>query len=110
VKPNKVDVRIIHDFSRPNGGVNAYVEDTSVTYATIDQAVKEIGPEFFMSKCDLKSAYRSIPLHQSVFKLTGLQWHFEGDQDTTFMFDVRLPFGAAHGILVHRRFSLRRER
>jgi hypothetical protein len=37
VKPNKVDVRIIHDFSRPNGGVNAYVEDTSVTYSTIDQ-------------------------------------------------------------------------
>jgi hypothetical protein len=95
LKPNKVDVRLIHDFSRPDGGVNKLVEDSSVTYSTIDQAVREIVPGSFLAKCDLKTAYRSIPLHKSVYHLTGLQWTFDDDLQPTYMYDARLPFGAA---------------
>jgi hypothetical protein len=90
-----MDVRLIHDFSRPDGGVNKLVEDSSVTYSTIDQAVHEIGPGFFLAKCDLKTAYRSIPLHKNVFRLTGLQWTFDDELEPTYMYDARLPFGAA---------------
>ena len=49
----------------------------------------------FLAKLDLKEAYRSIPLHESCFEYTGLQWVFAGDSSPTYFFDARLPFGAS---------------
>jgi hypothetical protein len=41
IKPNG-SVRLIHDFSRPDGGLNGVTTDTSVVYPTINDAVKLI--------------------------------------------------------------------
>jgi hypothetical protein len=94
-KPNGVDIRIIHDLSRPEGGINRLAEGTSVSYTTIDQAVLSIDDGSYLAKLDLEQAYRSIPIHPSCYHLTGLQWQFEGEENSTFMYDARLPFGAA---------------
>jgi hypothetical protein len=49
----------------------------------------------FLAKLDLQEAYRSIPLHESCYEYTGLQWLFAGDSSPTYFFDARLPFGAS---------------
>jgi hypothetical protein len=43
-------VRLIHDLSQPDGGPNKLAVDTSVTYATIDDAVQLIVPGTFLGK------------------------------------------------------------
>ena len=87
-------VRLIHDLSQPDGGPNKLAVDTSVTYATIDDAVQLIVPGTFLGKLDLSSAYRSVPIHPSCYALTGLQWTFVDDLQPTYFYDARLPFGA----------------
>jgi hypothetical protein len=88
-------VRIIHDLSRPKGGLNKFAENTSVRYPTLLDATKMMSKGSFLAKLDLKEAYRSIPVHKNCFNYTGLQWLFEGSDQPTFMFDSRLPFGAS---------------
>ena len=88
-------VRLIHDLSQPDGEPNRYAVDTSVCYATIDDAVRLIVPGSFLGKLDLSSAYRSVPIHPTCFPLTGLQWTFVGDSEPTYFYDARLPFGAS---------------
>jgi hypothetical protein len=89
------DVRLIHDLSRPGGGVNQHASDTSVSYPTVEGATKTMNKGCYLAKIDLASAYRSIPLHPSSFQLTGLKWRFGNNSKNTFLFDSRLPFGAA---------------
>jgi hypothetical protein len=93
-KPNG-DIRIIHDLSRAHGGVNHYATETSVMYATLDRALTFIIPGSHLAKVDLKDAYRAVPLHTSCFPLTGLSWKFTGQDTLTYIYDARLPFGAA---------------
>jgi hypothetical protein len=93
-KPN-LDVRLIHDLSRPHGGVNAFSLDNSVSYSSISDATKLIKDGSFLAKMDLSSAYRSVPISPESFNLTGLQWTFTGDSEPTYMYDCRLPFGAS---------------
>jgi hypothetical protein len=89
------DIRLIHDLSRPEGGVNRLAWETSVVYPTIDEAVGFISPDSFIAKVDLKSAYRLIPINPACYNLTGLQWRFGNDKSPTYLFDARLPFGAS---------------
>jgi hypothetical protein len=93
-KPN-LDVRLIHDLSRPFGGINAFSLDNSVKYSTITDATELIKDGSFLAKIDLSSAYRSMPISPDSYNLTGLQWTFCGDSEPTYMFDCRLPFGAS---------------
>jgi hypothetical protein len=88
-------IRLIHDLSRPDGGLNKYGVDSSVKYTRLDYALTLIKPDGFLSKIDLSEAYMSIPLNSSCFGLTGLQWIFEGQQETTYLYDARLPFGSS---------------
>jgi hypothetical protein len=99
------DVRVIHDLSRPDGGLNKFAQGTSVTYVTIDDAVKFISPSSYLAKLDLKSAYRSIPIHESCYQYTGIQWKFAGEQNATNLFDCRLPFGAAISCVIFQRVT-----
>jgi hypothetical protein len=99
------DIRLIHDLSRPDGGVNALALDTSVTYATIDQATGMLGRNSFLAKVDLQNAYRSIPIHPYDYDLTGLSWKFSGDTEATHFVDVKLPFGASKSCQVFQRIS-----
>jgi hypothetical protein len=94
------DIRIIHDLSRPEGGVNRLAWETSVAFTSVDEATKLISQSSFLAKIDLKSAYRSIPISESCFQLTGLHWKFGPDQKITYFFDSRLPFGASKSCVV----------
>ena len=67
-------VRIIHDLSRPVGGVNMYGVDSSVHYSTIDNAISFIKPGSYLAKNDLSEAYHSVPIHPYCHELTGLKW------------------------------------
>jgi hypothetical protein len=61
----------------------------------VDEATALMNKQCFLAKIDLESAYRSIPLHPSCYKLTGLKWRFSDNKKDTFIFDSRLPFGAS---------------
>jgi hypothetical protein len=98
-------VRLIHDLSRPHGGVNVHTTDTSVVYSTIDDAVKLIKPGSYIAKVDLKSAYRSVPIHSSSFPYMGLSWRFGSDEKVTYFYDCRLPFGASRSCRVFQAIS-----
>ena len=93
-------VRIIHDFSRPDGGVNAYSLDSSVHYSTIDDAVKLINPNSFIAKLDLAEAYRNVPIHPYCYELSGIHWIFQHQTQKTYMYDCRLPFGSSLSCLM----------
>ena len=89
--------RMIHHLSYPrNSGcsVNEHIpkELTSVAYAGIQDAIaniKMLGKGCFMSKTDVQSAFRIIPIHPSDYHTLGFSW--EGN----FYYDKALPFGAS---------------
>ena len=90
-------VRLIHDCSRPSGlAVNDYAPlGEKVRFQSVDDAVRLLYPGGYSAKVDLRSAYRSVKLHPSNFAFTGLSWNFSGDDEPTYMFDTRLPFGSS---------------
>ena len=94
-KPDSKAVRIIHDCSRPHGGaLNDFAVAGGFAFQSIQDAVDITPPGAFLAKVDLKSAYRSVPVHPMDLELTGLSWTFKGDNEPTLMRDHRLPFGA----------------
>ena len=98
-------VRMIHDLSRPHGGVNQYATDTSVSFATIDTATKMMSKDCYIAKIDLASAYRSVPIHPNSYHMTGLYWDFSDSGERLYMYDSRLPFGAAKSCKVFQSVS-----
>lgn len=93
-KPNG-EVRVIHDASRPEGlSLNDHAEAEPFKYQTVQAVLHDIGPGYFLSKVDLKSAYRSVGIRPGNFKYTGLQWTFESDTEPITLIDTRLPFGS----------------
>ena len=85
-------VRLIHYASRPvMNSLNDYAVDTTCSYMALNDACRIIKPGDFLAKIDLKSAYRSVSIHPSNYKYTGLKWHFKGDSKVTmvtYMYDV----------------------
>ncbi len=78
-------IRLIHDGSLPAGkGMNSYMVNCECTYMDLREAKKLIKPGSFLAK-----------VHPSNYDLTGLCWRFEGDQQPTYLFDKKLPFGAS---------------
>ena len=95
-KPNTDKIRLIHDCSRPqHSNVNSYATTHHFSYVTVEQAVSNIKPDAYLAKIDLKSAYRHVPIHPSNYCATGLVWQFQGDKHFTYLYDNKLPFGAA---------------
>ena len=47
-----------------------------------------------MAKVDLRWGYRSVPIHKDNYEATGVKWKFENDENFTYFYDTRLPFGA----------------
>ena len=58
-----------------------------------------------MAKVDLQSAYRSVGIHPSQYKLTGLAWTFDSEADPTVLVDTRLPFGARKSPFIFHRIT-----
>jgi len=95
-KAESDDLRLIHDCSQPSGlAVNDYASlDEKTKYQSVQDAVDILKPNSYLAKVDLKSAYRSVPVHHSNWQALGLQWWFGDDPQPTFMYDTRLPFGS----------------
>ena len=93
-KPDSSSVQLIHDCSMPPGkGFNSYFQSNYFKFQTLDDALKMIGPGYFLSKIDLKSAYQSVPIHPSNYAGTGLKWKFKGNKcKFTYFVDTRLSF------------------
>lgn len=85
--------RLIVDLSSPEGAsVNDGVAEElcSLSYVTVDDAAKEVlrlGTGSLLAKVDVKSAYRTVPVHPDDRWLLGMQW-----EGATFI-DTVLPFG-----------------
>ena len=72
--------RIIVDLSCPPGSsVNDGIDPSlsSIRYALVDNAVeiiRSLGQGTFLTKFDLKDAYRIIPVHPSGYHRLGIMW------------------------------------
>ena len=99
-KKEKGKYRMIHHLSFPDGSsVNDQIADewSTVQYATICDAIDlVIGlcDKAFMSKTDVKHAFRVIPLHPEVRHLFVFQW-----QDS-FYVDLALPMGCSSSCMI----------
>lgn len=87
-------VRLIHDCSLPEGAaLNDYAcINEKVSFETVEQAAQAIKHNSYFCKIDLKSAYRSVKISKESQKLTGLK--FKVNNQETYVFDSKLPFGA----------------
>lgn len=69
---------------------NIPITDYSLQYVTIDNAIHlllSLGKGAFMSKTDIQSAFRIIPVHPDDWELLGMHWK------GLYFFDTVLPFG-----------------
>ncbi|XP_078374065.1 uncharacterized protein LOC144657587 [Oculina patagonica] len=69
---------------------NIPIEDYTLQYITVDNAIHlllSLGKGAFMSKTDIQSAFRIIPIHPQDWELLGMQWK------GLYFFDTVLPFG-----------------
>lgn len=102
IKKQSGGIRLIHDASRPETvSINAFCPKENVKYQSLQDAVDKIRPNYYLAKCDLSEAYRSVKIHPSNYKFTGLKWKFSDpnspSQDGggfTYLYDTRLCFGA----------------
>lgn len=107
VVPKKVpgEFRLIHHLSYPSeGSVNDSMpqELCSVTYASLDDVIRILwscGLEALMTKTDIESAFRLLPIHPDDFCLLGFK--FEG----WFYLDRALPIGLSISCRVFEQFS-----
>jgi hypothetical protein len=84
------DIRLIHDASQPVGNsLNSYTSDTNCSYMDMRHALKLIKSNNYLAKVDLKSVHRPVCCHGS----TSLKWTFSGDDNPTYMYHSKLPFG-----------------
>ena len=85
--------RTILHLSYPEGdSVNDFIpkEDFSLSYVTVDTAIainKKLGPGSLLSKVDIESTFRLIPVQASDWPLLGMKWHHK------FYFDKVLSMG-----------------
>ena len=84
-------VRLIHDCSRPIGNA-VTILDYSNKFETLDDATSLIRQVYYMAKCDLKSAYRSVAISKESQQYTGLK--FELDSRLIYLCDTKLRFGS----------------
>ena len=85
--------RLIHHLSYPSGdSVNDYIskDECKVHYASFDTAMDlamSVGPQSWLAKADIKSAFRLLPVAPSDYELLGFKF-----QDR-FYYDMCLPMG-----------------
>ena len=99
--------RLIHHLSYPDkktDSVNAGISDESaaVHYAGINEAiqhVKSIGKQAFLSKTDIRSAFRILPVHPQDYELLGFQWNGQ------YYYDRCLPMGCRISCKIFEEFS-----
>ena len=86
------DVRLIHDLSYPKcNSLNDYAIKEDCRYESLTDAIDNLQPGMWMAKCDLKWAYRSMPIKPEHYQLTGLQWNFQRRPHTNNINGYRFP-------------------
>ncbi|CAF1295225.1 unnamed protein product, partial [Didymodactylos carnosus] len=89
--------RLILDLSSPHkhppvSSINDLIDsEESMTYTTIDDAISTIqgvGRGAWLCKCDIKDAFKLLPLHPRLWSYYGCQWN------SKCYFWTRLPFGS----------------
>jgi hypothetical protein len=100
-------IRLIHDCSRPDeSSVNArFRARAKLRFTCADNFAKRLRPGQFMTKVDLSEAYRACGIHPDDFRYTGLRVQLPGSDHSAYMFDTRLPFGAAASVECFHRLS-----
>ena len=96
IVPKKIPgkFRTILNLSAPHGlSVNDFIskEDYSLTYISVDKAIDMIlslGKGCYLTKVDIKDAFRILPIRQSQWHLLGIYW------DGKYYYDTRLPMGS----------------
>ena len=99
-------IRLIHDASLPEGrALNDYASKEPCRYQTVTEAVSHVRRGWYMAKVDLQSAYKSVSIAKLETDLTGLKWHFEGEETPQYLRDRRLPFGARKSPAIFNRIT-----
>ena len=94
-KKTKGEYRMIHHLSYPRGdSVNDFIDPElcTVQYTSFDQAIKMVqtlGKGCYLSKCDIKNAFRLLPVTVGDFKLLGFKF------DDQYYYDRSMPFGCS---------------
>jgi hypothetical protein len=105
-KKGKSKPRVIHHLSWPRTtaqtSVNASIVDFDVKLDAFDKALrilKSIGKGCLMSKIDIESAYRCIPVRPEDWPLLGLEWNNQ------FFFDIVMQFGITSATAIFEWYS-----
>ena len=78
----------------PTGrSMNDFAEIDLFKYQSVQYALRIIKPGDYLAKVDLSNAFRSVGLHPSNFKATGIKWKFCGEDKFTYLVDQRLCLG-----------------
>jgi hypothetical protein len=103
VRKKNGKIRIVHNLSWPIGAsVNSKIEDLHCVLSSFDAAMDLLvaqGRGAMLSKIDIASAYKCIPVRPADFALLGLHW--EGK----FYFDKTLPFGLSSSCAIWERYA-----
>ena len=97
--------RMIHHLSHPHGfSVNDGISEmyTKVTYATVDDAIailRQLQPGAFLSKTDIQSAFRIMPMHPTCYHLLGFKFN------DLYYYDKCLPMGLSASCQLFERLS-----
>ena len=92
-KKDSSELRLIHDLSFPLGdSVNSHIsrDECSVQYLLLDDCIDiilKIGKGCLISKADIKSAFRILPIAPDSYHLLGFQWN------SAYFIDKSLPMG-----------------
>ena len=105
--PKKIpgDFRLIHHLSFPKGiSINDGIasENTHVQYASVADAIrliKRAGPDCYLAKTDIKSAFRIIPIHPNDYPLLGMKWR------GLYYYDRCTPMGCSSSCKTFETFS-----
>ena len=104
-KKSPGEYRLIHHLSYPIGeSVNDFIapELRSVNYTAFDEAItliQSIGPNVFLAKADIKSAFRLLPVSPLDFVQLGIK--FNG----SYYIDKCMPFGCAIACATFEKFA-----
>ena len=99
------DHRMIHHLSYPDSqSINDFIEEKhcKVTYSNIDQAadlIFKLGKGALLSKTDIKSAFRLLPITPSDFELLGIKF------ENQYFYDKMLPMGSSASCAIWEKFA-----
>lgn len=95
-KQEKDSVRIITDFSKPQGlALNDFTDNMHFSMLSHEDAFALLTPGSYMAKLDIRKAYRTVGVRPSQWHLLSFAWTDHASGRTTYYIDTRLPFGHA---------------